>query len=373
MSTTPVRGLLPLVALLFGMLFVHPSLAQDQGGIPVTTGATRVEDVPVYLYGLGTVQPLNTVQVKAQVNGTLIALPIKEGQEVKQGDTLAEIDPRPYQAALDQALAQRQADRAQLGSAQLDLKRYQNLMKKDFAPVQQVDDQQATVNKLIAQIAVDTAQVETARINLDYCVIRAPFNGRASFYQVTVGNVIQAANQPNGIITLVEDRPISVVLTLPEADLAQVQQARTRGAVAITAFDGTSGQLLAKGTLMTPNNMIDTATGTISLKAVFPNRDDHLWPGQFVNTRVLVDTLRQAVTVPELAVQKGPNGPYTFVVKPDSTVAQTPIQLGETVDGRTVVAKGLSGRETVVVTGQSRLAPGSHISSINAGSKASAS
>lgn len=379
MSRTPGRGLLPLAAVLSGVLLAAPAflapsaLAQEQGGIPVRTGAARVEDVPVYLYGLGTVQPLNTVQVKAQVNGTLVALPIKEGQEVRQGDILAEIDPRPYQAALDQAVAQRQADNAQLVSAQLDLKRYQNLMKKDFAPVQQVDDQQATVNKLIAQIAVDSAQIETARINLDYCVIRAPFDGRASFYQVTVGNVIQAANQPNGIITLVEDRPISVVLTLPEADLLRVQQARLRGPVAVTAFDGSGGQLLGRGTLMTPNNTIDTATGTISLKAVFPNQDDHLWPGQFVNARVLADTIRQAVTVPELAVQKGPNGAYIFVVRPGDTVAQTPVQVGETVDGRTVIAKGLSGNETVVVTGQSRLAPGSHISSINAGSRASAS
>jgi membrane fusion protein, multidrug efflux system len=341
-------------------------------GIPVTTGHAAVGDVPQYYFGLGTVQALNTVQIKAQVNGTLVALPIQEGQEVKKGDIVAQIDPRPYKAALDQAVAQRQQDMAQLNGAQLDLKRYQDLAKRSFAPIQQVDDQQATVSRFTAAVAVDEALIETARINLDYCVIRAPITGKASFYQVTEGNVIQASNQPNGIITIVQDKPISVVVTLPAANLPVVQQARTVGPVPVTAFDGSSGKELATGTLLTPNNTIDTTTGTISLKATFANDDDHLWPGQFVNSRVQVGTLRQVVSVPELSVQHGPDGTFIYVAKPDNTVAQVPIQVGDSVDGRTVVSKGLSGNETVVVSGQSRLQPGSHIAATTS-SKASAS
>jgi membrane fusion protein, multidrug efflux system len=203
-------------------------------------------------------------------------------------------------------------------------------------------------------------------------VIRAPITGKASFYQVTEGNVIQASNQPNGIITIVQDKPISVVVTLPAANLPVVQQARTVGPVPVTAFDGSSGKELATGTLLTPNNTIDTTTGTISLKATFANDDDHLWPGQFVNSRVQVGTLRQVVSVPELSVQHGPDGTFIYVAKPDNTVAQVPIQVGDSVDGRTVVSKGLSGNETVVVSGQSRLQPGSHIAATTS-SKASAS
>jgi multidrug efflux system membrane fusion protein len=328
--------------------------------VPVTTAAARIQDMPIYLNGLGTVQPLNVVEIKAQVTGTLVALPVKEGAEVHQGDILAEIDPRPYKAALDQAVAQRAEDVALLKSAQLDLKRYQDLAKRSFAPVQQVEDQQGTVDKEIAAIGVDEAMIETAQINLGYCVIKAPFDGRVSFYQLTVGNLVEAANQ-TGIISLTEVKPISVVLTLPEADLPQVQAARARGEVPIAAFDSTSDKQLSTGTLMTPNNTIDTTTGTISLKATFANLDDHLWPGQFVNARVQVGTISNAVTISEPAVEHGPDGTFVYTVKPDGTVAQTNVQVGEQVAGRIVIAKGLTGHETVVVSGQSRLAPGVHV------------
>jgi multidrug efflux system membrane fusion protein len=328
--------------------------------VPVTTAAAAIEDVPVYLSGLGTVQPLNVVEIKAQVNGTLIALPVREGAEVHRGDVVAEIDPRPYKAALDQAVAQRDEDTALLKSAQLDLKRYQSLAKSSFAPVQQVEDQQGTVDKQIGAVGVDNAMVETAQINLGYCVIRAPFDGRVSFYQLNVGNLVQVANE-TGIISITQDKPISVVLTLPEADLPQIQEAQTKGSVPITAFDGAGQKQLATGTLMTPNNTIDTTTGTISLKASFNNADDHLWPGQFVNARVQVGTLEHVITVPELAVQHGPDGTFVYTVKPDGTVAQTNVQVGDRVAGRIVVGKGLSDHETVVVSGQSRLAPGVHV------------
>jgi multidrug efflux system membrane fusion protein len=328
--------------------------------VPVTSEAAQVQEVPVFLDGLGTVQAFSVVQIKAQVNGTLVALPAHEGQEVHKGDIVAEIDPRPYKAALDQATAQKAEDVAQLQSAQLDLRRYQELAKSQFAPVQQVDDQQATVNKFIAATAADDAAIETAQINLGYCVIRAPIDGRVSLYQVDAGNIIQTASQ-SGIVSITQDKPISVVFTLPEAELVRVQAAQGKGSVVVNVFASDDQRQLASGTLLTPNNTIDTSSGTISLKATFANQDDHLWPGQFVNTRVQVDTLHKAVTVPAIAVQHGPDGLFVYTIKPDHTVAQTTVQEGYQDGGRTVITKGLSGNEEIVVTGQSRLSPGTRV------------
>jgi multidrug efflux system membrane fusion protein len=333
--------------------------------VPVTTAAAQVGDVPVLLDGLGTVQAFNVVQIKAQVSGTLVALPAREGQEVHKGDIVAEIDPRPYQAALDQANAKQQEDAATLQSAQLDLRRYQSLARSSFAPIQQVDDQQATVSKTQAAIAADNAAIETAKINLGYCVIRAPFDGRVSLYQVDVGNLIEPGSQ-TGIISITQDKPIAVVFTLPEADLARIQDARQQGPVPVLVSDGSNtdtneSKPKATGTLLTPNNTIDTTTGTISLKAQFANDDDHLWPGEFVNARVQVTVLHHAVTIPLPAVEHGPNGLFVYMVKPDQTIAQAMIQVGYEDNGRAVVTKGLSGNETVVVTGQSRLAPGTKV------------
>ena len=328
--------------------------------VPVTVTTAKRADVPVYLDGIGTVQAFNTVEVKAQVNGVLMALPAHEGQEVQKGAIVAEIDPSPYKAALDQAVAQRAEDEAQLQSAQLDLARYSSLAKSSYAPVQQVDDQRATVGKETAAIAADNAMIETAQINLGYCTIRAPFTGRVSLYQVDVGNLIQA-NGTTGIISIDQDKPIAMVFTLPEEELPQVQDARAKGPLAVIVTDSETGKTLATGTLMTPNNAIDTTTGTISLKAEFANEDDHLWPGQFLNARLEVETLHNAVTIPSIAVQHGPDGLYVFQVKSDDTVAQTPIELGYQDNGVAVVSKGLTGDETVVVTGQSRLAPGTKV------------
>jgi multidrug efflux system membrane fusion protein len=328
--------------------------------VPVTVAAVRIQDVPVFLDGLGTVQAFNTVQVKAQVNGVLTALPAREGQEVRKGDIVAEIDPAPYKAALDQAVAQRAEDEAQLQSAQLDLQRYTSLASRSYAPVQQVDDQRATVARDAAVIEADTAMIETAQINLGYCTIRAPFAGRVSLYQVDVGNLIQA-NGSAGIISIDQDKPIAVVFTLPEAQLPQVQDARMQRSLPVIVTDSETETPLATGTLMTPNNAIDTTTGTISLKAQFPNDDDHLWPGQFVDARLEVEILHDAVTIPALAVQHGPDGLYVFLVKPDETVTQTPIVVGYQDNGVAVVTHGLTGDDTVVVTGQSRLAPGTRV------------
>ena len=325
--------------------------------VPVTTAVVQTKDMPVFLEGLGTVQALNAIEIKAQANGTLIAVPPKEGQEVHKDDIIAEIDPRPYQAALDQAIAQRDEDVATLRSAQLDLARYQKLAKTNFAPAQQVDDQQSAVDKQIAAIGVDNALIETARINLGYCVIKAPFDGRVGLHQMDVGSLVQVASQ-TGIISLTQDKPISVVLTLPEADLPRVQAALSRGPVPVQAVNTRDKDHPATGTLLTPNNTIDTSSGTIALKANFPNQDNRLWPGQFVNARVRVDLLHNAVVVPVPAIQHGPDGLFVYVVKPDQTIAQTVVQVGYQDDGSTVVAKGLTGNETVVLSGQSRLSPG---------------
>jgi multidrug efflux system membrane fusion protein len=322
--------------------------------------AAKVQDIPVELPGLGTVQAFNTVEIKAQVNGMLIAIPVTEGQEVNKGDVVAEIDPRPFQAALDQATAQRAEDAAQLQSAQLDLERFANLAKSQFAPVQQVDDQRATVNKLAAAIQADTAAIEMAQINLGYCTIRAPIDGRVSFRQTDVGNLIEVANQ-TGIVSITQDKPISVVFTLPESDLPRIQQAMAKGTLPVTAYDSNDRAKLADGTLLTPNNTIDTTTGTIQLKATFANGNDALWPGEFVNARLRIDTLQHAVTVPVAAVQHGPDGLYVFTIKPDNTVQQQPVQLAYQDDDTAVIAKGISGGQNVVLTGQSRLAPGTRV------------
>lgn len=355
-------------AVLLGAVLVWrlmgPASAADpapSSAVPVTTTSSRVQDVPEYLDGLGTVQALNVVQIKAQVNGTLTALPVEQGHEVHKGEIVAEIDPRPYKAALDQAMAQRDEDTALLQSATLDLRRFADLAKRSFAPVQQVDDQRATVAKDTAAVALDNAMVETAQINLGYCVIRSPIDGRLSFYLINVGNLIQANGQ-SGIVTITQDKPITVVLTLPEADLVRVQQARAKGPVPVVAFNSQdTTRPLATGTLLTPDNTIDTATGTIALKATFDNNDDHLWPGQFVNARVQVGVLPKVVTVPLLAVQHGPDGLFVYTVKPDQTVDQIGVQVGYQDSDIAVITKGLSGNEKVVVAGQSRLAPGTRV------------
>jgi multidrug efflux system membrane fusion protein len=329
--------------------------------VPVTMAAAQTEDVPVYLRGIGTVQAFYAVEVKAQVSGVLLDVPVREGQEVEKGTVVATIDPRPYKAALDQATAARQQDQAQLENAQLDLRRYANLARTDFASRQQVDTQQANVNKLQAAVAGDTAAIETASLNLSYCYIRAPIDGRISLRRVDPGNLIESASQTTGIISITQDHPISVVFTLPEQDLAQVQAAMARGSLPVLA-DTSDGQAqLAQGTLLTPNNAVDINSGTVQLKANFANQDNKLWPGEFVNARLLVNTIRNAVTVPHVAIQHGQDGLFVFVVKPDNTVEQQAVTVSYDDGTRAVVAKGIAPGETVVTSGQSRLGEGTRV------------
>jgi multidrug efflux system membrane fusion protein len=355
-----MSGILALLGVLGGESLAARAAAPTNAEVPVTVTETELQDVPVYLEGLGTVQAYRTVRLEAQAGGVLLGLPAKEGQEVSKGDIIAQIDPAPYKAALDQALAQRAQDLAQLQSAQLDLDRYAKLAKSSYAPVQQVDDQRATVGKYQAAIQGDDASVETAKINLGYATIRAPFTGRVGLYQVDVGNLIHA-NGTTAILTVTQDKPIAMVFTLPEDQLLAVQEARAEGPLAVQVTAKDSDQPIATGTLITPDNTIDTATGTIALKARFANADDHLWPGQFVNARLQIKVLHDAVTLPSIAVQHGPEGLFVFQVKPDDTVAQVPISVGYDYGGLSVVTKGLSGHERIVLSGQSRLTPGTRV------------
>jgi multidrug efflux system membrane fusion protein len=352
------------VWLAFGKAAVQAATQGEQNtvpsAVPVTAAAAQVRDVPVELRGLGTVQAFNTVEIKAQVNGTLVAIPVQEGQEVHQGDIVAQIDPRPYQAALDQVTAQRAEDAAQLQSAQLDLQRYQHLAKSSFAPVQQVDDQQATVNKLLATLQADSAAIETARINLDYCTIRTPINGHVSFHQTDAGNLIQVGSQ-TGIVSITQDKPISVVFTLPEAELPRIQQAMAKGTLPVSVYAADDKTKLTEGQLLTPNNAIDTSTGTIQLKATFANDHDALWPGEFVNARLRIDTLHNAATIPIAAVQHGPNGLFVYTVKPDNTVQEQDVRIAYQDNDMAVISQGVQGDAIVVLTGQSRLSPGTRV------------
>ncbi len=355
-----------LVLLTGASLFLAPrSIAQPSGpgaslpAIPVSTTKSERQDVPVWLRGLGTVQALNTVTVRARVDGTLDKFPVTEGQLVKQGTLLAVIDPRPYQAALDAAVAKKAQDDAQLANARLDLQRYSNLAKNDFASRQQVDTQVAMVNQFTAALKGDDAAIETAQLNLSFCYITAPFDGRVGLRLVDPGNLVHATD-PGGIVTLTEVHPISVIFTLPQADLPAIVAAMGSRQLAVAAISSDNKVQLGQGTLLTPDNAIDTTTGQIRMKATFPNQDDRLWPGEFVEAQLLLRTEQQKVTVPSRAVQHGPAGLYVYVVKPDATVERQAI---EAVDrGQVmVVSKGLDDGQTIVLDGQSRLENGMRV------------
>jgi len=327
--------------------------------VPVSTAKSERQDVPVWLRGLGSVQALNTVMVRTRVDGTLDKFPVTEGQLVKQGTLLAVIDPRPYQAALDQAIAKKAQDDAQLANARLDLQRYTSLAKQDFASRQQVDTQVAMVNQFVAALKGDDAAIEAAQLNFSFCYITAPFDGRVGLRLVDPGNLVHATD-PGGIVTLTEVRPISVVFTLPQADLPAIVDAMANRQLEVAAWSSDDQSPLARGTLLTPDNAIDPTTGTIRLKATFPNQDDKLWPGQFVEARLLLRTEPQVVTVPAQAVQHGPTGLYVYVVKPDSTVQRQPIE-AEDRGPVMVVTKGLDAGQQIVLDGQSRLENGTRV------------
>jgi membrane fusion protein, multidrug efflux system len=324
--------------------------------VPVTIATVQKADFPVYLNGLGTVQPFQTVTVRSRVDGQITKVDFRQGRMVKEGDVLVEIDPRPYKAALDQALAKKAQDQANLANAKHDLDRYNSL--KDFASRQQVDTQQALVDQLTAQVAGDQAAIENAQAQVDYTTIKAPLSGRTGFRTVDPGNIVHASDQ-NGIVTIVQLQPISVVFTAPEEEIQRINKALQEGDVPVKALSSDGLKTLAEGRLALVNNQIDQATGTIGMKAVFANKDDVLWPGLSVTTRVLVDTLKQVVLVPDDAVQRGPDGLYVFLVGDDNKVSMQPVTVTHSDDGQSVVARGLTPGQKVVVAGQYRLQPGS--------------
>lgn len=348
------------------MVFLHAKASAAEGTrpavaeIPVTVARAVQRDVPVYLVGIGNVQALNTVLVRARVDGYLQEIHFTEGQMVRKGDLLAVIDPRPYQAALDQAKAQKAKDEAALVAARLDLIRYRNLAKDQFAPQQQVDDQQALVNQTLAAIKADEAAIETAALNLYYTRLTSPIDGRVGLRMVDIGNLIHATDT-NGIVSITQIHPITAVFTLPESDLPAVMQAMAKGPVEVLAYLSDHRTRLAEGTLLTPHNTIDTGSATIELKAIFENKDDKLWPGQFIDARVKVRTIPNAVTVPDAAVQRGMNGLFVFVVNQNHTVTMQPVKEELEQDGIAVITSGLSAGTLVVTNGQSRLQNGSHV------------
>jgi membrane fusion protein, multidrug efflux system len=341
----------------------HPSSQAAQTtappSVPVTVTQATARDVPIYSHALGTVQALNTVAIRAQVTGQLVSVNFQQGQEVHQGEVLARIDPAPLKAALDQAIAKKSQDEAQLVDNEKDLARFKTLAQKSYETQQNVDLQQAKVDTTKATIDADQAAIEAAQVQLDYTTITAPIDGVVGFRQIDVGNIIHTTDT-SPLTVLTQIKPTTVIFTLPQSDLGKVREAMLRGEVKVLAFDQDDRQQLAEGKLLLINNQIDQATSTIQLKAEFPNDDGRLWPGEFVQVRMLLDTQKNAVTIPPVALQRGPEGYYVWVVKSDDTVEARAID-ALTTDDTVIATKGLNAGETVVVEGQSRLDVGTHV------------
>jgi len=377
-STLQKRALVGSLALALLLLFtwrvIHkPADAASRNAPPaiaVDTATAKHSDVPIFLQGLGTVQAFYTVTVTARVDGEIQKIGFTEGQTVHKGDLLAQIDPRPNQAAYEQAVATKAKDAAMLANAKRDYDRYILLQPQDLASKQTVDTQRATVDQLTAQVKVDQAAIDNARTQLDYTRITSPIDGRTGVRLIDPGNIVRAAGTA-GIVVVTQVQPISVVFTLPEEDLGTVGGALALGPVQVTTLSRDGDAMLDQGTLALIDNQIDQTTGTARLKATFPNTRNTLWPGQFVNARVLVRTERNVLTLPSSAVQLGPNGPFTYVVKDDSTVEVRPLELGPESGGLTVIKKGIALNERVVTSNQYRLQAGVHVRDNAAAPKAS--
>ena len=333
--------------------------------VPVKVAPVEKADFPVYLTGLGTVQGFNTVVVRTRVDGQINRIAFQEGQFVSEGDTLVEIDPRPFQAALDQAKAKKAQDEASLANANLDLQRYTKL--GEFATRQQTDTQRSTVAQLTAQIAADTAAVSNAQTQFDYATVKAPISGVAGLRQVDVGNIVNAATQ-TGIVTIAQIEPIAVIFTAPEEQLPDIKAALATAPPKTIAFSTDGKRVLSTGSLALINNQVDTTSGTIRLKAVFDNKDHALWPGQSVSTRLLVSTLKDATVVPDDAVQHGTDGLYAFAVNQENKAELRKIKVGRSIDGRSVVEEGLAPGEQVITAGQFKVQPGSLVTTAVASS-----
>jgi membrane fusion protein, multidrug efflux system len=325
--------------------------------VPVVTAPVQQRDEPIVLRGIGTVEALNMASIQSQVTGVLEEVDFVEGQVVKKGDILAKIDPRLYQAALTQAQGQLARDTALHGQAQSDLARYQALGKEDSIALQQVADQKFLVAQYAADMVTDQGLINSDQANLDYTTLRAPFDGVTGILQIQIGNLIQPTNT-TGIVVLTQVQPISVVFILPNADIASVQEAMARGPVQATVYDQSGTKELDVGTLLAINNQAAPTSGTVQLKAIFPNQQRQLWPGTFVNVDLTTSVVHDALTVPTNALQQNNKGQFVFVVGADNRVAIRPVEVAQRLHMAALISKGLQAGETVVVQGQYRLTPG---------------
>ena len=359
-SIVVVAGALAWQQGLIGAAAQAPKPKAPPPPIPVIATAVKTEDVPVYGEGIGTVQASNTITVKVRVDGELTKVVFKEGQEVKAGDVLAQIDQRPFAAALAQAKAARAKDEALLANAKADYDRYKVLVPKQAASQQQLDTQSALVAQYQAQIAGDEAAIDTAQIQLDYTTIRAPISGRTGVRLVDEGNIVHA-NDEGGLVVITQLKPVAVVFTLPQDRLDDMQAALARGPVSALAFRRDGVTKVGEGMVELIDNQISSDTGTLRIKAVFPNDDLKLWPGAFVNVKVLLDTHHDVVTIPAQAIQRGPDGFYVYVVKPDATVEKRAVTTSGISAGIASIASGLVAGDQVVIDGQYKLIPGARV------------
>jgi multidrug efflux system membrane fusion protein len=332
--------------------------------VPVLVTAARATDMPVHLDGVGTARALNTVTVRPQVDGKLISISFTEGQDVTKGFVLAKIDPTTYQAQYDQTVAKKAQDEALLANARLDLERYSRLAQTNAVNKQQLDTQRSLVKQLEAQVNADQAAVDNARAILSYTDVVAPIAGRTGIRLVDEGNLVRASDA--GIVVITQIRPIAVFFSLPQQELPELNRGLAQGPLPVEAFGADSKNALDHGKVLVIDNQVDQTTGTVKLKAEFPNADLQLWPGQFVNVRVLIDTLRQVVVVPTAAVQRGPNGTFVYVLKGEGTVTVRPVTLTQQNDVQAVVATGLQAGERVVTTGFARLTEGTAVTASSA-------
>ena len=328
--------------------------------VPVTPGTAEARDMPVYVRGIGTVQAFNTVAVKSRVDGQIVKVDFTEGQEVKTGDPLFEIDPRPFQAALAQAKAAKEKDQAQLTSAEADLKRYSQLVGPGYQTRQSFDQQKGLVGQLTAALKADQAAIDNANLNLTYATIRSPIDGRLGARLVDIGNLVHAADNTS-LVSITQLKPIFVTFTVPQNQLERIRKSAAAGPVEVQAVSADDQTQLAAGKLTLIDNQVDPATGTIRLKGTFDNADEALWPGEFVNTRLVVGVDKNAVTIAARALQRGPTGEYLFVIKPDMTVEIRNVAVAEVENGIAAIGKGLTAGEQVVVDGQYRLDQGSKV------------
>lgn len=374
MSTRPklsvaLFGILAIAAVAYGVWYellggVKPAAAAAQSAasqaaakIPVTSFVVKKADFPVRAYGLGVVSPFKTVTVKSRVDGQIIKVFFKQGQMVKEGDPLLEIDQRPFTAALEQAVAKKAQDEANLRNDRLNLERFQKLAKQQFETQQNLDTQQALVDQMIAQVKGDEAAIDNAQTNLGYTSIKAPISGRTGFRLVDPGNIVHAADT-TGIVTIAQLQPIAVQFTEPEEQLQAIDKAFDAGEVPVEALTSDGTRTLSQGRLVVMDNSVNQATGTISLKARFDNKDNALWPGLSVTTRMLIDTRKDVIVVPQDGVQHGPSGLFAYVIGDNGKVSARPIKVSQSGDANAVVSEGLNVGDRIVVAGQSRLFDG---------------